>query len=152
MSRWQEIAVRSRGTPRIANRLLARVREYAIARADGIVDHPTALEALAVWEVDDRGLDKVDRAILTAVVGKFGGGPVGLSTLATAALVFVLSLRLRRREIETMFKIGAARGAVAGIIITEIAVVIAVALGMAVVLTAVTAQVAPDLIRAIVLS
>jgi putative ABC transport system permease protein len=77
---------------------------------------------------------------------------LGLSTLATAALVFVLSLRLRRREIETMFKIGAARGAVAGIIITEIAVVIAVALGMAAVLTAATAQLAPDLIRAIVLS
>ncbi len=78
------IAQRSRGTPRIANRLLARVREYAIARADGTVDEPTALAALRVWEVDDLGLDKVDRAILEAVVTKFGGGPVGLSTLAIA--------------------------------------------------------------------
>ena len=79
-----EIARRSRGTPRIANRLLARVREYAIARADGTVDAETALAALAVWEVDDLGLDKVDRAILDAIVSKFGGGPVGLSTLAIA--------------------------------------------------------------------
>ena len=79
-----EIAARSRGTPRIANRLLARVREYAIARADGTVDSPTALAALAVWEVDELGLDKVDRAILDAIVNKFGGGPVGLSTLAIA--------------------------------------------------------------------
>lgn len=80
----REIATRSRGTPRIANRLLARVREYAIARSDGTVDEQTALDALAVWEVDDLGLDKVDRAILDAVVRKFSGGPVGLSTLAIA--------------------------------------------------------------------
>ena len=80
----REIASRSRGTPRIANRLLARVREYAIARADGTVDSPTALAALEVWEVDELGLDKVDRAILGAIVTKFGGGPVGLSTLAIA--------------------------------------------------------------------
>ena len=79
-----EIASRSRGTPRIANRLLARVREYAIARADGTVDAPTALAALEVWEVDELGLDKVDRAILGAIVTKFAGGPVGLSTLAIA--------------------------------------------------------------------
>lgn len=79
-----EIASRSRGTPRIANRLLARVREYAIARADGTVDAKTALAALEVWEVDSLGLDKVDRAILDAIVTKFGGGPVGLSTLAIA--------------------------------------------------------------------
>jgi putative ABC transport system permease protein len=77
---------------------------------------------------------------------------LGLSTLATAALVFMLSLRLRRREIETMFKIGAARGAVAGIIVTEIAVVIALALGLAASLTTATVHLAPDLIRAIVLS
>ena len=79
-----QIASRSRGTPRIANRLLARVREYAIARAEGVVDGETALAALEVWEVDDLGLDKVDRAILSAVVSKFSGGPVGLSTLAIA--------------------------------------------------------------------
>lgn len=78
------VAVRSRGTPRIANRLLARVREFAVARADGIVDAPTAEAALAVWEVDELGLDKVDRAILNAVVHSFSGGPVGLSTLAIA--------------------------------------------------------------------
>jgi Holliday junction DNA helicase RuvB len=78
------IAGRSRGTPRIANRLLARVRDFAVARADGRVDLPTAEEALKTYEVDELGLDKVDRAILEAVVLKFGGGPVGLSTLAIA--------------------------------------------------------------------
>ncbi len=78
------VARRSRGTPRIANRLLARLRDYAIARADGIVDEATAVAALEVFEVDDVGLDKVDREILSAVIEKFGGGPVGLSTLAIA--------------------------------------------------------------------
>jgi holliday junction DNA helicase RuvB len=78
------IAARSRGTPRIANRLLRRVRDFAAVRADSIVDEATAKEALVVFEVDDLGLDKVDRAILKAVVEKFGGGPVGLSTLAIA--------------------------------------------------------------------
>jgi Holliday junction DNA helicase RuvB len=78
------IAGRSRGTPRIANRLLRRVRDYAAVRGDGIVDDPTARVALEVFEVDGAGLDKVDRAILEAVVVKFGGGPVGLSTLAIA--------------------------------------------------------------------
>ncbi len=76
------IALRGRGTPRIANRLLARVRDYAVARADGIADAPTANAALEVFEVDAMGLDKVDREILDAIVVKFGGGPVGLSTLA----------------------------------------------------------------------
>lgn len=80
----QVIAGRSRGTPRIANRLLNRVGEYAIARAEGTVDRETALAALTIWEVDSLGLDKVDRAILESVVFKFGGGPVGLSTLAIA--------------------------------------------------------------------
>jgi Holliday junction DNA helicase RuvB len=79
-----EIATRSRGTPRIANRLLRRVRDFAAVRADGVVDAGTAREALVVFEVDDAGLDRVDRAILEAVVVKFGGGPVGLSTLAIA--------------------------------------------------------------------
>jgi Holliday junction DNA helicase RuvB len=78
------VAGRSRGTPRIANRLLARVREYAVARAGGVVDEPTADAALAIWEVDELGLDKVDRAILSAIVEMFNGGPVGLSTLAIA--------------------------------------------------------------------
>jgi Holliday junction DNA helicase RuvB len=76
------IAGRSRGTPRIANRLLRRVRDYADVRRDGVVDGPTAEKALEVFEVDEAGLDRVDRAILEAVVMKFDGGPVGLSTLA----------------------------------------------------------------------
>lgn len=79
-----EIARRSRSTPRIANRLLARVRDYAVARADGRVTTDVAEVALEVFEVDALGLDKVDRAILEAVVVKFGGGPVGLGTLAIA--------------------------------------------------------------------
>jgi len=78
------IAERSRGTPRIANRLLRRVRDYAAVRADGMVDAAIAERALEVFEVDHAGLDAVDRAILEAVVAKFGGGPVGLSTLAIA--------------------------------------------------------------------
>jgi Holliday junction DNA helicase RuvB len=79
-----EIARRSRSTPRIANRLLARVRDYAVARADGHVDAEVAGRALVVFEVDELGLDKVDRAIIEAIVLKFGGGPVGLGTLAIA--------------------------------------------------------------------
>jgi Holliday junction DNA helicase RuvB len=78
------IARRSRGTPRVANRLLRRVRDYAAVRADGHVDQSIADRALEVFEVDAMGLDKVDRAILHAVAVKFGGGPVGLSTLAIA--------------------------------------------------------------------
>jgi Holliday junction DNA helicase RuvB len=78
------IAGRSRGTPRIANRLLARVRDYAVARANGVVDEETTVKALEIFEVDDLGLDKVDRAIISSIVQKFGGGPVGLSTLAIA--------------------------------------------------------------------
>jgi Holliday junction DNA helicase RuvB len=75
---------RSRRTPRIANRLLSRVRDYAVARASGVIDEKVAEEALEVFEVDQLGLDKVDRAILEAIVHRFGGGPVGLSTLAIA--------------------------------------------------------------------
>ena len=78
------IAKRSRGTPRIANRLLRRVRDYSAVRADGAIDAAVARTALEVFEVDHYGLDKVDRAILEAVIVKFGGGPVGLSTLAIA--------------------------------------------------------------------
>ncbi len=77
-----EIARRARGTPRIANRLLRRVRDYAEVKGDGTIDHATAHDGLAVFGVDDRGLDKVDRAILSAICERFGGGPVGLSTLA----------------------------------------------------------------------
>ena len=79
-----EIAGRSRGTPRIANRLLRRVRDYAEVRADGIVTRAVARAALEVYEVDDSGLDRLDRAVLSALVRRFGGGPVGLSTLAVA--------------------------------------------------------------------
>src|SRR3954453_19693182 len=77
-----EVAGRSRGTPRIANRLLRRVRDYAEVRADGVVTGPAARAALKVYDVDERGLDRLDRAVLTALVVSFGGGPVGLSRLA----------------------------------------------------------------------
>jgi len=80
----QEIAGRSRGTPRIANRLLRRVRDYAEVRADGAVNRETAQAALRVYDVDELGLDRLDRAVLTALVRSFGGGPVGVSTLAVA--------------------------------------------------------------------
>jgi len=79
-----EIARRSRGTPRIANRLLRRVRDYAQVRSDGRVTAENASLALALFEVDQRGLDKLDLSILSTLVRKFGGGPVGLSTLAAA--------------------------------------------------------------------
>ncbi len=78
----ETIATRSRGAARVANRLLARVRDYAIARSDGRVTDRVAEQALSLLEVDGLGLDKVDRAILESVIHKFGGGPVGLSTLA----------------------------------------------------------------------
>jgi holliday junction DNA helicase RuvB len=77
-----EIARRARGTPRIANRLLRRVRDFAEVRGDGRVDRRTAEAGLALFGVDERGLDKVDRAILAALCQRFGGVPVGLSTLA----------------------------------------------------------------------
>jgi Holliday junction DNA helicase RuvB len=79
-----EIARRSRGTPRIANRLLKRVRDYAEVRADGRVTTAVARDGLALFGVDNLGLDKVDRSILSAVCSRFGGGPVGLSTLAVS--------------------------------------------------------------------
>jgi holliday junction DNA helicase RuvB len=77
-----EIARRARGTPRIANRLLRRVRDFAEVRADGIVDEAAASAGLAVFGVDGLGLDKVDRAVLGALCERFGGGPVGLKTLS----------------------------------------------------------------------
>jgi holliday junction DNA helicase RuvB len=79
-----EIARRSRGTPRIANRLLRRVRDFAEVRADGVITEGVAREALSLYEVDPEGLDRLDRAVLDALMRKFGGGPVGLSTLAVA--------------------------------------------------------------------
>ncbi|HEV8536470.1 MAG TPA: Holliday junction branch migration DNA helicase RuvB [Candidatus Limnocylindria bacterium] len=80
----REIARRARGTPRIANRWLKRVRDYAQVRHDGAVTLPVARDALAALEVDDAGLDAVDRMLLRAIAEKFSGGPVGLETLAAA--------------------------------------------------------------------
>jgi holliday junction DNA helicase RuvB len=79
-----EIARRARGTPRIANRLLRRVRDYAEVRADGVITEDVAARALTLYEVDADGLDRLDRGVLDALLRKFGGGPVGLSTLAVA--------------------------------------------------------------------
>ena len=77
-----EIARRSRGTPRIANRMLKRVRDFAQVRAGGVITRQVADEALSLLEVDQLGLDKVDRSVLCCMMDKFGGGPVGLDTLA----------------------------------------------------------------------
>ncbi len=79
-----EIAGRSRGTPRIANRLLRRVRDFAEVRAGGVVDATVARQALELYEVDEIGLDRLDRSVLDALCRRFGGGPVGLGTLAVA--------------------------------------------------------------------
>lgn len=79
-----EIARRSRGTPRVANRLLNRVRDYAEVKADGEISEQIAADALNLFEVDAEGLDRLDRAMLEAICVKFGGGPVGLSTLAAS--------------------------------------------------------------------
>jgi Holliday junction DNA helicase RuvB len=79
-----EIARRARGTPRIANRLLRRVRDYAQVRADGTITLEVAQAGLKLLEVDERGFDEVDRKLLRTIIDKFGGGPVGLSTIAAA--------------------------------------------------------------------
>ena len=79
-----EIAGRCRGTPRIANRLLRRVRDWAQVHGNGVVDLATAHAALDLYEVDALGLDRIDRAVLEVLVTRFGGGPVGLSNLAVA--------------------------------------------------------------------
>jgi Holliday junction DNA helicase RuvB len=80
----REIARRSRGTPRIANRLLRRVRDYAQVRADGRITPDVAASAMALLEVDANGFDDVDRRLLLTIIDKFGGGPVGLTSLAAA--------------------------------------------------------------------
>ncbi len=80
----REVARRSRGTPRIANRLLRRVRDYAEIKADGVINHETASLALDMLDVDDRGFDMMDRKLLLTIIEKFSGGPVGLDTLAAA--------------------------------------------------------------------
>lgn len=79
-----EIAMRSRGTPRIANRLLRRVRDYAEVRANGKIDRATANAALEMLEVDSHGFDELDRRLLRTIIEKYDGGPVGLNTLAAA--------------------------------------------------------------------
>ena len=79
-----EIAMRSRGTPRIANRLLRRVRDYADVRGSGKIDRPTANAALDMLQVDAHGFDELDRRILRTIIEKYDGGPVGLNTLAAA--------------------------------------------------------------------
>ena len=80
----RELAKRSRGTPRVANRLLRRVRDYAQVRADGHITHDVALRALQLLEVDERGFDEVDRRLLRTIIDKFSGGPVGVASLAAA--------------------------------------------------------------------
>jgi Holliday junction DNA helicase RuvB len=79
-----EIARRGRGTPRVALRLLRRVRDYAQVRGDGVITAPIAQEALALLEIDERGLDDLDRRVLRTIIEKFGGGPVGLETIAAS--------------------------------------------------------------------
>ena len=79
-----EIARRSRGTPRIANRILRRVRDYAQVEADGVITREVAMAALDMLDVDQEGLDKMDRNILLTIIEKFNGGPIGLDTLSTA--------------------------------------------------------------------
>ena len=83
-TRAGEIARRSRGTPRIANRLLRRVRDYAQVRADGRITAEVAQDALKLLEVDEHGFDEIDRRLLRTIIDKFGGGPVGVNTLAAA--------------------------------------------------------------------
>ena len=78
------MARRSRGTPRIANRLLRRVRDYAQVRADGLIDRDVALAALELFEVDHKGFDQMDRTILLTLIDKFQGGPAGIDNLSAA--------------------------------------------------------------------
>jgi Holliday junction DNA helicase RuvB len=79
-----EIGLRARGTPRIANRILKRVRDYAVERGSGVVDVETTRNAMELLDVDRRGLDRMDRLVLETIIDKFGGGPVGLDTIAAA--------------------------------------------------------------------
>lgn len=80
----QEVALRSRGTPRIANSLLRRVRDFAMVKGDGVIDLPITRTALKALDIDSRGLDQMDNKILSTIIHKFGGGPVGINTIATA--------------------------------------------------------------------
>lgn len=80
----QEVALRSRGTPRIANSLLRRVRDFAMVKGGGVIDLPITRTALKALDIDSRGLDQMDNKILSTIIHKFGGGPVGINTIATA--------------------------------------------------------------------
>ena len=80
----QEVALRSRGTPRIANSLLRRVRDFAMVKGDGVIDLPITRTALKALDIDSRGLDQMDNKRLSTIIHKFGGGPVGINTIATA--------------------------------------------------------------------
>ena len=80
----QEVALLSRGTPRIANSLLRRVRDFAMVKGDGVIDLPITRTALKALDIDSRGLDQMDNKILSTIIHKFGGGPVGINTIATA--------------------------------------------------------------------
>lgn len=93
----EEIAKRSRGTPRIANRILKRVRDFAQVRGDGIIDMKIAKKALTALEIDSRGLDEVDRRLLLAIIEKFNGGPAGVDAIAA-------SLREDRETIEDVYE------------------------------------------------
>jgi Holliday junction DNA helicase RuvB len=79
-----EIALRSRGTPRIANRLIKRIRDYAEVKGNGVLSYIITLDALSLFEIDEYGLDREDMVILNTLLYKFGGGPVGIETLSTA--------------------------------------------------------------------
>jgi len=92
-----EIARRSRGTPRVANRLLRRVRDFAQVRADGVITHPVALDALKLLDVDGLGFDEIDRRLLLTIIEKYDGGPVGLGTIAA-------SISEEREAIEDIFE------------------------------------------------
>ena len=78
----RELASRSRGTPRIANRLLKRVRDYCEIRGNGVIDRATSLKALEILGIDSAGLDDLDRDIVNAIIDNYGGGPVGIETLS----------------------------------------------------------------------
>ena len=80
----REIAIRSRGTPRIGLRLLRRVRDYALVRSDGTIGQETAVQALNLLDIDALGLDEVDRKVLDTIINKYNGGPVGLNTIAAS--------------------------------------------------------------------
>ena len=113
----KEIALRSRGTPRIANRLLKRVRDYCEIKGNGVVDLNSAIRALNILGVDKQGLDELDRDIIKAIIENYGGGPVGVETLA-------LMLGEDRRTIEEVYepylvKIGYIKRTSRGRMVTE---------------------------------